>query len=86
MISWQHDSAAALVKDGKLTASAEEERFNRLRHARGYPTRAVKYCLEEGEIDFQDVDIIAIGFDPYSFLKRGRINLWPQNLLKDIAN
>jgi carbamoyltransferase len=46
MIAWQHDSAAALVVDGKIIASAEEERFNRIRHSRGYPKKAVEYCLE----------------------------------------
>ena len=86
MISWQHDSAAALVKDGNLIATAEEERFNRQRHARGYPRKAVEYCLKEGEITLQDIDIIAIGYNPYAFLERWRINLWPHNLLKDIVN
>lgn len=86
MISWQHDSAAALVKDGKIIATAEEERFNRLRHARGYPKLASEYCLKEGEIEFKDVDIIAVAYDPLAFVKTGRINLYPINLLKDIVN
>ncbi|MBL1434034.1 carbamoyltransferase [Candidatus Wolfebacteria bacterium] len=86
MISWQHDSAAALVKDGKIVATAEEERFNRLRHARGYPKLSVDYCLKEGGIKFKDVDVIAVAYDPLAFIKKGRINLYPTNLMKDIVN
>lgn len=86
MFAWNHDSAAALVVDGKLVATAEEERFNRVRHASGYPRRAVEYCLKTGGLTLKDVDIIAVGYNPWAFLKRGRINLWPQNLLRDVAN
>ncbi len=85
-ISWQHDSAAALVMDGKFIATAEEERFNRLRHARGYPKLAVEYCLKEGGIKMRDVDIIAVAYDPLAFVKTGRINLYPTNFIKDIVN
>jgi carbamoyltransferase len=86
MVAWQHDSAAALVKDGVLIASAEEERFNRVRHYRGFPHRAIAYCLEEGGIALDDVDIIAVSYHPLAFLRRGRINLYWQNLARDIAN
>ena len=85
MISWQHDSAASLVKDGKLIACAEEERFNRLRHARGYPKKAIEYCLKEGGIKFKNIDVIAVGYNPYAFLKRS-INLHPINLIKNFAS
>jgi len=86
MISWQHDSAAALVQDGKIIATVEEERFNRLRHARGYPKLSVEYCLKEGGITMKDVDVIAVAYDPLAFIKRGRVNLYPKNLVKDIVN
>jgi carbamoyltransferase len=86
MIAWQHDSAAALVVDGKIIASAEEERFNRIRHSRGYPKKAVEYCLKAGGLKFTDIDVIAISFNPYAFLQTGRINLYPPNLAKDIVN
>jgi carbamoyltransferase len=65
MLAWTHDSSAALVKDGHLVAAAEEERFNRLRHSRGYPHQAVAYCLTEGNLKKEDIDIIALSYDPY---------------------
>lgn len=86
LLAWHHDSAAALVVDGAIIAAAEEERFNRVRHARGYPRRAIEYCLKEGGITLKDIDVVAVSYNPYAFLKTGRINLWPQNLFKDIAN
>ena len=85
-ISWQHDSAAALVKDGKLIACAEEERFNRVRHARGFPHKAMKYCLDEAGITKKDIDIIAVGYNPYKFLEPLRLNLYPTNFAKDFLN
>jgi carbamoyltransferase len=44
------------------------------------------YCLKEGGITFSDIDIIAVGYNPWAFLARGRINLWPHNFAKDFAN
>ncbi|MGB4076510.1 MAG: carbamoyltransferase C-terminal domain-containing protein [Minisyncoccia bacterium] len=86
VISWQHDAAAALVVDGKMVATAEEERFNRQRHARGFPKLAIDYCLKEGGITLQEVDVIAVGYNPYAFLQRLRIPLHPFVLFQYIAN
>ena len=44
--AFYHDSAAALVKDGKLVAAASEERFTRKKHDPGFPENAIKFCLE----------------------------------------
>jgi carbamoyltransferase len=56
--------AACLLKDGKLVAFAEEERFVRVKQARGYfPSRAIQYCLDEGEITLENIDYIAYGWD-----------------------
>ena len=65
-INWgEHDSAACLIQDGRLIAAAEEERFNRIKHAPfAYPLRAAHYCLQEGKIEPEDVDIIAFSFSP----------------------
>lgn len=71
LLTGQHDGAAALIKDGKLIATAEEERFNRIRHAKGFPTMAVAYCLKEAGLTEKDIDIIAVGYNPYGFLRRG---------------
>ena len=50
------DSAAALVRDGKLIAAAEEERFRRIKHWAGFPSQAIAYCLREAGVGLGDVD------------------------------
>lgn len=57
--SFYHDSAAALIEDGKILAAAQEERFTRIKHDQDFPIHAVKYCLEEASIDIEDIDLIA---------------------------
>src|SRR6266446_5601864 len=58
------DAAAAIVVDGKLVAAAEEERFRRIKHWAGFPTAAIRYCLDEARVDLNDVDHIAVNRDP----------------------
>ena len=66
-----HDSAAVLLRDGKIIAGAHEERFTRKKHDFDFPINAVKYCLEEGGITIDDVDYI--GFYDKPLLKFERI-------------
>ncbi len=65
-VNWgAHDSSAALIQDGMITAAAEEERFNRIKHAPfAYPLGAARYCLHEGSIDVGDLDEIVFSFHP----------------------
>ncbi|MBP9668977.1 MAG: hypothetical protein KBE09_01675 [Candidatus Pacebacteria bacterium] len=70
LLTGQHDAAAALIKDGKLIATVEEERLNRQRHSKGYPRQAIQYCLKETGIQEEDIDVIAIGYNPYAILQR----------------
>lgn len=58
------DSSAALVKDGKLVAAAEEERFRRIKHWSGLPTEAMRWCLADAGLKLSDVDHIAINRNP----------------------
>ncbi|MCX8255627.1 hypothetical protein RHAL1_01435 [Beijerinckiaceae bacterium RH AL1] len=46
--AFYHDSAAALVEDGRILAAAQEERFTRVKHDPGFPGHALRYCLEAG--------------------------------------
>ena len=64
--------AAALVKDGNLVAAAEEERFVRIKQARGYsPINAIEFCLKYEGITFDDVDMIGVGWDsPSTHLRK----------------
>lgn len=71
LLTGQHDAAAALIKDGKLIASVEEERLNRQRHSKGFPKLAVQYCLKEAGLTEKDIDIIAIGYNPWAIIRRG---------------
>src|SRR5580765_4257915 len=57
--AFYHDSAACLVRDGRIVAAAQEERFTRKKHDPGFPSHAVRYCLREGEIRLQDVRYVA---------------------------
>lgn len=56
--AYYHDSAAALVLDGKVVAAAQEERFTRIKHDSSFPENAVKYCVEQAKIDAQDIDSV----------------------------
>ena len=61
-----HDSAAALVKNGKIIAAAEEERFNRLKHTDKFPILAIKYCLKQAGLDLSEIDHLAFYMKPLS--------------------
>ena len=54
--AFYHDSAAALVEDGHIVAAAQEERFTRKKHDAGFPAHAIRYCLEAGKVDLDDID------------------------------
>ncbi|MFF5857630.1 carbamoyltransferase [Streptomyces sp. NPDC012751] len=57
--AFYHDSAAALVADGRVVAAAQEERFSRRRHDPSFPAKAVAYCLREAGADLRDVSAVA---------------------------
>ncbi|MCK6542668.1 carbamoyltransferase [bacterium] len=54
-----HDSAAALVRDGKIIAAAQEERFTRKKHDDNFPKHAVEFCLKTAGIDMSQIDVVA---------------------------
>jgi carbamoyltransferase len=54
-----HDTAAALVRDGRPVAFVEEERFNRDKHTKAFPEHAIDFCLREAGISIHEVDVIA---------------------------
>ena len=69
--AYYHDSAAALVIDGKIVAAAQEERFTRKKHDHEFPYHAIDYCLEEAGIKPEEVDYV--GFYDKPFLKFERL-------------
>src|SRR5262249_3645421 len=61
-------ASAAIVCDGKLIAAVEEERFNRVKYAAGFPAAAIRYCLKEAGITLADVQHVAVPRNPYARL------------------
>jgi carbamoyltransferase len=56
--AFYHDSAAALVVDGRIVAAAQEERFTRKKHDARFPTRAIEYCLSEAGLTPADLSYV----------------------------
>jgi len=56
--AFYHDSAAALVEDGRIVAAAQEERFTRKKHDESFPANAIRYCLLEAGCTLDDVDFV----------------------------
>jgi carbamoyltransferase len=57
--AFYHDSAAALVVEGRIVAAAQEERFSRIKHDASFPARAIEYCLAAGGVAVSDLDYVA---------------------------
>ena len=68
--AFYHDSAAALIVDGKIVAAAQEERFTRKKHDPNYPKNAVNYVLKEGNLSLSDIDYIAFYEKPFLKFER----------------
>jgi carbamoyltransferase len=68
--AYYHDSAAALVMDGKIIAAAQEERFTRIRHDASFPRQAIKYVLEEAGISFDQISLIVFYEKPFIKFER----------------
>ena len=56
--AYYHDSAAALIRSGKIIAAAQEERFSRKKHDARFPVHAIRSCLEIGQISLADLDYV----------------------------
>jgi carbamoyltransferase len=68
--AFYHDSAAALVEDGRIVAAAQEERFTRKKHDAGFPTHAVEYCLQACRGSLAEVDYVAFYDKPFLKFER----------------
>jgi carbamoyltransferase len=67
---YYHDAAAALLKDGKLIAAAEEERFTRIKHDFDFPENAINFCLDYGGISGRDLDYVVFYEKPFHKFER----------------
>jgi carbamoyltransferase len=68
--AFYHDSAAALIQDGRIVAAAQEERFTRIKHDQGFPSQAVRYCLEEAGLKAADLDHVVFYEKPLTKFER----------------
>ena len=68
--AFYHDSAAALVEDGRILAAAQEERFSRRKHDSGFPALASAYCLEAAGIKPRDLDHVVFYEKPFLKFER----------------
>lgn len=78
------DSSACIVRSGELVNAAEEERFRRIKHWAGFPSEAIKWCLQDAGLQLSEIDHIAINQDSnanigkkvaYTLLKRPDLSL-----------
>jgi carbamoyltransferase len=68
--AFYHDSAAALLADGRIVAAAQEERFTRKKQDARFPAHAIAYCLEEGHCTISDVDYVVFYEKPFLKFER----------------
>lgn len=81
--AYNHDSAAALIKDGRVVCAIEEERFTRIKHDNGFPIHAIEWCLKEAEITVNDIEIISYYEKPLLKFERTVdlfIQTWPKSI------
>jgi carbamoyltransferase len=66
--AYHGNASAAIVCNGQLMAAVEEERFNRVKYAAGFPSQAIRYCLREAGLELKDIDHVAVPRNPYARL------------------
>lgn len=83
-----HESAACIIKDGTIIAAAEEERFNRVKHAKParvdnadeLPINAIRFCLEKAGITLVDVDYVGYSLNPEKRLEKNTQHTHPYDI------
>jgi carbamoyltransferase len=68
--AYYHDSAACIVKDGKILAAAQEERFSRKKHDHRFPKHAIEFCLDYVGIKSSELDLVAFYDKPFLKFER----------------
>jgi carbamoyltransferase len=71
----ERDAAAAFIRDGVVVAAIEEEKLSRIRHigmdyAGGLPERAIRFCLEQAGLPFEEIDYVAYYLEPHKLFRR----------------
>ena len=68
--AFYHDSAAALIENGRIVAAAQEERFTRKKHDASFPRNAVRFCLEAADAELSEIDHVAFYDKPFLKFER----------------
>lgn len=68
--AYYHDSAAALIVDGMVTAAICEERLSRIKHDKSFPKRAIAFCVEHSSIAYTDIDYVVFYEKPFRKFER----------------
>jgi carbamoyltransferase len=68
--AFYHDSAACLVRDGKIVSAAQEERFTRKKHDSSFPTNAINFCLQDSKLKIDDINYVAYYDKPFLTFER----------------
>ena len=83
-LNFSNDSAAAFVRDGRVLAAAQEERFSRIKHDAHFPFGAIGYCLGEGGVEAEALDAVAFFWNPLRHMDgyNDRMNHRPRHHLE----
>src|SRR6184192_612252 len=68
--AFYHDSAAALIEDGRIVAAAQEERFTRSKHDPSFPHNAIASCLAEAGVALEELDYVVFYDKPFLKFER----------------
>ena len=68
--AFYHDSAAAILVDGKIVAAAQEERFSRIKHDSSYPFNAIQFALDQSKLNLNDIEHIVFFEKPFLKFER----------------
>ena len=68
--AFYHNSAACIILNGEIVAAVEEERFSRIKHDKGFPSKSINYCLEEANINQNDLNAVVYYDNPYLTFER----------------
>jgi carbamoyltransferase len=66
--AYHGNASAAIISDGRLVAAVEEERFNRVKYAAGFPAQAIRYCLRAAGLTLADIDHVGVPRNPWARL------------------
>lgn len=84
-------SSAVLIDDGKIVAGSAEERFDRRKMSKAFPISAIKYCLQEANCSLEDINCVAVAWNPGIHLKRlnprfSSVGRWQAEYLYSVPN